>query len=145
MEATRTGYIWMVALMKGLGAMRGKKIKKLNAVRRSIAQEFLGMVVTPRQALQFTLFCDNESTPKIGPAKRALAEELISRGFGEKDLAECSEVPASGQRFADDVECFLNGLQNDMEKARWFVDLAYSQGWIDDAAVHAWFMRLSKA
>ena len=40
---------------------------------------------------------------------------------------------------------FLNGLQNDMEKARWFADLAYSSGWIDDAAVNAWFMVVSKA
>ncbi len=125
--------------------MKKKWAKKLNDARKSIAQEFLGMVITPRQALQFTLFCDNGSTPKIEPAKRALAEELISRGFGKKDLAECSGVPVSGQRFADDVECFLTGLQNDMEKAKWFADLAYSHGWIDDASVNAWFMRVRKA
>ncbi len=120
-----------------------KRNSRLSAARASIIQKSLEIPVTPRQTLQFTLVCSNANTPKIRPAKRALAEVLISKGFSENDLVGCKHKMSSRQSFAEQVESFLNGFQNKVKAAGDFVELVYSRGWLDDTSVNEWFKKVS--
>lgn len=125
--------------------MKKKKNRQalLGNTQESIMQEYLKIPVTPRQTLHFTLVCSNANTPKVQPAKRALAEVLISKGFSEKDLVKCKHKMNPKQSFVEQVESFLNGFQNKLKAAGDFVELVYSRGWLDDTSVNEWFTKVS--
>ena len=115
----------------------------LGNTQETIIQKSLEIPVTPRQTLHFTLVCSNANTPKVRPAKRALAEVLISKGFSEKDLVGCKHKMNPRQSFVEQVESFISSFQNKLKAASDFVELVYSRGWLDDASVNDWFKKVS--
>ena len=121
------------------------KNRVMSDVRATIMQESMEIPVTPRQTMQFVLVCDNAITPKIRLAQRLLIEVIVSRGFSEKDLAECAGHIRARQSLNDQIERYLNRFRCKIQKAGTFVDLAYSRGWVDDAAVLGWFEKVSNS
>ena len=101
------------------------------------------IMMTMRGVLLVTLLANNTDTPKIIPAKRMLAERLVMRGFKDDELAECGGGSFLGRSIIDRVDSFLNSLQADGAKANEFIDLAYSKGWLNDAAIQSWFGAVS--
>lgn len=96
------------------------------------------IVFSMRGLLLFTLMAKNTETPKIGPAKRMLAERLVMRGFKDDELAEVGSE-FLGRSIIDRVAAYLDSLQADGAKVKAFIDLAYSRYWLDDAAVQSWW------
>ena len=121
------------------------KNRVMSDVRATIMQESMEIPVTPRQTLQFVLVCDNAITPKIRLAKKMLIEVIVSRGFSERDLAECAGHIRARQSLDDQIKRYLNRFRCNTQKAGAFVELAYSRGWVDDASVLGWFEAVSKS
>ena len=121
------------------------KNRVMSDVRATIMQESMKIPVTPRQTLQFVLVCDNAITPKIRLAKKMLIEVIVSRGFSERDLAECAGHIRARQSLDDQIKRYLNRFRCNTQKAGAFVELAYSRGWVDDASVLGWFEAVSKS
>ena len=114
-----------------LDELRALPIEKPEDVEPKIMFSMKGLLL-------FTLLQNNAETPKIGPAKRMLAERLVMRGFKDNELAEVGEG-FIGRSVIDRVEAYLNSLQPDGAKTNAFIDLAYSRHWLDDAAVQSWW------
>ena len=102
------------------------------------------IVLSMRGLLLFTLLQNNAETPKIGPAKRMLAERLVMRGFKDDELAAVGSG-FIGRSVIDRVDAYLNSLQPDGAKVNEFIDLAYSRHWLDDAAIQSWWNAVAGA
>ena len=96
------------------------------------------IVLSMRGLLLFALMQNNAETPKIGPAKRMLAERLVMRGFKDDELAEAGSG-FMGRSIIDRVAAYLDSLQPDGAKVKAFIEMAYSRHWLDDAAVQSWW------
>lgn len=101
--------------------------------------------VSMRGTLKLVLMtkCDSNST--VALAKTMLAERLVIRGFNEKELIACmGGTQGFGKTVVDKVVCYLNAIQNDDEKIKRFIDLAYSREWLDNISVQHWFETVAK-
>ena len=102
------------------------------------------IVFSLRGILLFVLMQNNSETPKIGPAKRMLAERLVMRGFQDEELAGAGGG-FLGRSVIDRVDAYLNSLQPDGAKVKEFIEQAYLRHWLDDSAVQSWWNAVAGA